>query len=152
MYRNDFALTSVGVQSLFQSLGNNGCYLFALLEAGRREANESYPFTEMLQRALHSSGIVFHPENYKTTDAFYVKDAEELLKDVFGGRWRVTRGIHRACEKRIDATIIYHYVWKDSNKISYSHFRLKDWDSLQCSKTVLFGEIEDYRIVEYLGM
>lgn len=137
------------IQDFFVSLGKNSCYMLALIEAGMRIKGEKGVdlFFQNLERAVDSENILFDEKNYLSRDNFFVKDAERLLSDIFGGIWQVVKCSDRPSTDRPQTEIITVYSYFYDN----SHFRLDDWDSLKKSFTEKNGFIDSYRIIHFVG-
>lgn len=137
------------IQDFFTSLGNNSCYVLALIEAGMRIKSEKGIdlFFQNLERAIDSRYIFFDEKNYLNGNNFFVKDAEKLLSDIFGGKWQVVKTYSECYTFTSDFEKIIVYSDEYGNK----HFRLADWDSVKKSLIAKKGFIDSYRIIHFVG-
>lgn len=137
------------IQDFFTSLGNNSCYVLALIEAGMRIRKEIGVdlFFQNLERAIDSKHIFFDEKNYLNVSNFYVKDAEKLLSDIFGGKWQVLKSQVNMSKFSKDT----EYIAVFSDEYGNNHFRLADWDSVKKSVIVKKGFIDSYRIIHFVG-
>lgn len=138
------------IQDFFVSLGRNSCYVLALIEAGMRIKKEKGVdlFFQNLERAVDSESIFFDEKNYLNPDNFFVKDAEKLLSDIFGGIWQVVKCADRPSTDRPSTEIITVY---SSDFYDNRHFKLDEWDSLKKSFIEKNGFIDSYRIIHFVG-
>lgn len=140
-----------GIQDFYKSLGENGCYLFSLIEAGFRLTKKAPCLSQCLSLALSSDGLFFDFENYQNPKNFFVKDASLLLHDIYGGKWEVQHIYKKPDFLLKEEAIINCWEWvKENGKIS-THFNLPDWDSLRFSHTVHNGQIKSYRCVHRIS-
>lgn len=135
------------IQDFFISLGNNSCYVLALIEAGMRIKGEKGIdlFFQNLERAIDSRYIFFDEKNYLNGNNFFVKDAENLLRDIFGGKWQVVKTYSEYHTSDFENIIVY------SDEYGNKHFRLADWDSVKKSLIAKKGFIDSYRIIHFVG-
>lgn len=141
------SIKSKGIQDFYKSLGENGCYLFSLIEVGRRLSKNPPLDSHPLRLALMSDGLFFDFENYQNPKNFFVKDASLLLHDIYGGKWEVIHTYKKPDFLLKEEALINCWQWvKENGKIS-THFNLPDWDSLRFSHTVHNGQIKSYRYV-----
>lgn len=137
------------IQDFFVSLGRNSCYVLALIEAGMRIKGEKGIdlFFQNLERAIDSRYIFFDEKNYLNGNNFFVKDAEKLLSDIFGGKWQVVKTYSECYTFTSDFEKIIVY----SDGYGSKHFRLTDWDSVKKSLIAKKGFIDSYRIIHFVG-
>jgi len=141
-----------GIQSFFRGLGVEGCYMLQLLFAGEKITGTRRNVITLIQMAIESGAMTFEKTNYIHAGNYWVKNPQELLSYVFGGKWEVSAVMGKASPtKDEDTFIVYKWEYKDEKGIKHTHFNSTEFESVQNPQCVLLGSITESRIIKKIS-
>lgn len=129
-----------GIQSFFLSAGLTGCYCFSIIKIAENILKTEIDAVTALQEGIKNKFIRVNEKNYSQGDNFYVLEPAKFLTFLSG--WKCDVKKEDAGYKPKDGEIIVERWDCNGN----SHFKLPDWDSLQNSQVVKYGEIKSLRV------
>ena len=126
---------TAGIQALFKSIGEDGCYALCIIELGRRGRLDR-DCVDIIEQAIQMKAL---------RQDMFVLDPALLLSLAGGGQWTVR--IESATYVPLSTEMSVEY-WKytASDGTVYGHFILPDWDSLGESNTRKYGKCVSKRI------
>jgi hypothetical protein len=137
-----------GIQSLFAELGEAACFALCIVELGKPACDEGEALRFIL-RGIASKYIKYDWGNRANPDNCFVQD-----RDSFMGLVQNEKGWKSSVEgKDYSANpgelVVEHWLWVEKVKngsVAHEHFRLKGWDPIANSPTVMNGKIDGYRV------
>ena len=124
-----------GIQSLLKSIGECGCLILCMIKIAERYTGKSIDYLVFIQHALANKWL---------RDDMYVENPTAVMHALTGARWEYE---HTMIPLEADNIYCVERWERVTTKETYSHFKLPDWDSLEDSQTVKFGQIVSYRIL-----
>lgn len=136
-----------GVQTFFQEAGEAACYAFCIIKIAE-EINPSLGKDinphRLLLDGIRKKFIYYNFDNQNDNNNFFVSDPAGFLSYLTSRFTTVRHGSSDHIPKKGEYVV---QRWeRKTPKGTSNHFRLKNWDSLVDSQTVLYGAIASTRI------
>lgn len=128
------------IQSFLLAAGNNGCYCFSIIKIAERITKTDIDPQSALQAGIDKKFIRVNEKNYSQGDNFYVLEPAKFLTHLSG--WKCGVRKETADYKPKDGEIAVE-CWNCNGR---THFRLSNWDSLENSQVVKYGQIASLRV------
>ena len=130
------------VQDLAWCIGSDGCYLLCLMIIAERITGKDIDVVKTAKKLI-DLGLVDYdwkrPKAYK--NMMYVMDADKVLKELGCVGYRIRK------VDELPKGYNGHYIIRYTNE-GFTHFVLKDYNSMTYSKCVAEGRISKYYLVE----
>lgn len=135
-----------GIQDFFLSLGNEGCYVLALIEIAQKRGCKDDVLL-CIQKGIEKNVIFFNKDNFLDPENFKVLSDVSFLELLTEKKWIKETSPTKETVFHENEYLIYKYqrTEDDTEKI-YTHFVTRTFDSKKCSKTVRNGKIKETRI------
>ena len=132
-----------GIQTFFKNVGDYACLVFCIIKIAETYTGKQFDPVAVISIALEKKWL---------DEDMYVRYPEEFMSYLCGGRWAYEHAnILPSGQMNEIEFYIERWEWaKKPNEIS-NHFRLKEWDSLEDSQTVKYGQIVSYRILRKIS-
>lgn len=142
-------MISEKIQSFMESAGKYACYALSIIKIAEEDIGEHIDVIVALKSGIEKGYIGFNYDNYSDPDNFYILDPARFLSMLTGDVWAL-KHVPQRHEPSANEKVVYRWERKTSAGV-ISHFRLKEWDSLENSLTVKSGQIVSSRVFIKLG-
>lgn len=137
------------IQSFLISAGEYACYALSIIKIAEEVNNSHIDVITALESGIERGYIAFNYDDYNDSNNFYINDAARFLSMLTEDVWTL-KHLPGAYKAKPGEKVIYRWERKTVKGV-ISHFRLPEWDSLENSQTVKYGQIVSSRVFIRLG-
>lgn len=131
------------IQSFCKSIGDNGCYLFCLFNIAEQVTGKHFDIFEKSEYFIDRGWIKFNWKNYSDDDNFFVLNPVKILQNLTGLTWSVRKEGETYKPVKDD---FYVEFWSINGKSGHFARLMNNFNSLQFSKNVEYGEVKSFRV------
>lgn len=135
-----------GIQDFFLSLGNEGCYVLALIEIAQKKGCKDDVLL-CIQKGIEKNVISFNKDNFLDSNNFTVLSDVRFLEILTEKKWMKETVFVKESAIHENEYLVHKYqrTEEETGKI-FTHFVTSTFDSKKHSKTVRQGKIKETRI------